>query len=61
MPALRGRTVTMREADFGLPGYDAWRTREPDWVADERSECEQAGCDRDGHVSGCPDYEEEDE
>ena len=54
--------MAYQDADFGMPaGYDAWRTAGPDWIYDERSECQQAGCDRDGHVHGCPDYIEEDD
>lgn len=43
---------------MSLPGYDAWRLSGPPESYDERSECEQAGCDRGGHVLGCPDYVE---
>lgn len=53
--------MTLRDADFGLPGYDAWKLSGPPESYDERSECEQNGCDRDGHAEGCPDYVEEDE
>lgn len=50
----------MRDADFGMRGYDAWRLSGPPESYDERSECAQHNCDQYGHKPGCPDYTEDD-
>lgn len=52
---------TTPDADYPIPGYDAWRTCAPAWALDERSECDQLGCDEDGHAIGCPDRQEEED
>lgn len=44
--------------DAYFRGYDEWRLSGPPESYDERSECEQNGCNKDEHEPGCPDYTE---